>query len=181
MNMLNEIKKDFKTGIIFFVKENVGMINIHNIVEMLQAPTDFTNIMTENPYIEGMMTLRDEGIPIINLNKIIYKDKYERKGSEVIIVIKNQEDSKTSTDTDKIGIIVESVTQVAEIEDVEEATAYSTAFNPFFTSVFYMPVEENGETNKKLVFQLNTDTFFKIIKDQNFNKLESFSFNNKDS
>jgi purine-binding chemotaxis protein CheW len=110
----------------------IGILNIKEII-------DFGNL-TEVPmmpvFVRGVINLRGSVVPVIDLSARFGRQstKIARRTGIVIVETNHQSHSEEVTSHQDIGIIVDAVNEVIEIDskDIEPAPAFGTKIRPDF-------------------------------------------------
>lgn len=92
--------------LIFLVKDEYFGIDVFKVVEIIK-PTRFHHVYDLPEFIEGLINLRGELIPVVSLRKRFGLEDNAEK-SRIIIV---------RTDNEKIGIQVDNVLEIADIQE----------------------------------------------------------------
>ncbi len=104
MDMIEKNKNDAEVQIVAFKLEKEEFaINIHHVREVLKM-TQVTPLPQSAHFIEGVINLRGEVIPVVDLRKRFELDSGERGEHTRIIIVEIQ--------GNKVGLIVDSVTEV---------------------------------------------------------------------
>ncbi|NMB40927.1 MAG: purine-binding chemotaxis protein CheW [Firmicutes bacterium] len=111
MDAIVKNKNDAETQIVAFkLEEEEFAINIHHVREVLKM-TQVTPLPQSAYFIEGVINLRGEVMPVIDLRKRFELDVGERGEDTRIIIVEIQEN--------KVGLIVDSVTEVLRLSSTE--------------------------------------------------------------
>ncbi|HHN65888.1 MAG TPA: purine-binding chemotaxis protein CheW [Nitrospirae bacterium] len=105
--------------LVFTVKDEKFAIDIMRIVEILN-PVDVHTIPDLPPFIDGVINLRGNIIPIINLRKRFDIDEPSEKARIIIIRFDNE----------SVGLLVDSVVEIKELE-TEQISRPSRLFRGF--------------------------------------------------
>ncbi|HOJ50350.1 MAG TPA: chemotaxis protein CheW [Spirochaetota bacterium] len=97
-----------KQFVTFFMGSEIYGIDIHNTQEIIRVP-EITPIPNSLDYVEGIINLRGDIIPVINLEKKFHIANPEEKKEIIIIKSKNT----------KIGIIVTKVFRVIQVSEID--------------------------------------------------------------
>ena len=107
MDMIEKNKNDAEVQIVAFKLEKEEFaINIHHVREVLKM-TQVTPLPQSAHFIEGVINLRGEVIPVVDLRKRFELDSGERGEHTRIIIVEIQ--------GNKVGLIVDSVTEVLRL------------------------------------------------------------------
>lgn len=98
--------------LIFKIKENLYTVNSKIINTIVKMPEKITQVPNVPKYIKGLIHLRGNVIPLIDL-KILLKTKFEHSDSKEMIVVLENENCT-------VGIIVDEVLSVDNIIPFEE-------------------------------------------------------------
>lgn len=134
--------KDEEYGIpILRVKEIIGMMNITNMPKMPKA-------------IKGVINLRGMIIPIMDLRLKFEMDEKEYSERTCIIVIELEASNK---EQDKIGIVVDAVSEVINLTDsnIEESPSYEDLESDKY-------VKSIGKLKDKVIMLLDIDKVVKL-------------------
>lgn len=139
-----------KSFIIFQISTNKAIIDIEKIQEIIVRPDEITPILDSDLYVEGMVNLRGEAIPIIDLRTFLNVDKYndnERESEQTILIIKK--------DNKRLGIIVDAIYHVEQIEVSDETVGEdrTSLFNRYFPKVVRLNEELVNIFDSDLIFE----------------------------
>lgn len=116
-------KDDIEVGekeekyVIFKIEDEYYGININN-VKSIEKGQYFTRIPNANYYIKGVINLRGEVVPVIDLRKRLgFMEKEEDGNSRIIIVMVGEL---------QIGLLVDSSSEVVTFKDSELDNAQTT-------------------------------------------------------
>lgn len=140
-----------KQYIVFNLKDEKYIISIDRIYEIIRLKEIKISKIPKVPnYIEGIINLRGDVVPIINLRKKIgIEDKSIDKKSRIIIL---------NTDEKIIGILVDSVLNVVVIDD-------NNIFNtPEEIKEKYEYIDKIGKNNNDILFMFNTYKMTELYK-----------------
>ncbi|SFI32713.1 purine-binding chemotaxis protein CheW [Pseudobutyrivibrio sp. OR37] len=132
-----------KQYIIFKLNEELYGIDIMKINTIIMMP-EITDVPLSPDYVEGMISLRGNVIPIINLHKRFnYGDDNITNNSRIIVF--------NHTEDDQIGIIVDSVNEVTVIadENIELPSPFVKKEDSFISGV--------GKQDENLISILDVD------------------------
>lgn len=138
--------------IIFKLKEESYTIPLEKIKEILvYSQIIITNLFTEKAWIKGVINLRGEVIPIVDL-RIRFDIKNPQYGEDTVaIVIKTSEDKL-------VGIIVDSIESIMELRNQNISPAPSMGIgidSKYVEGLIKM-------SNEQMAALLNIDTILKI-------------------
>ncbi|KJS87497.1 MAG: hypothetical protein JM58_03930 [Peptococcaceae bacterium BICA1-8] len=104
-------------------------VNILNVQEIIR-PTLVTRVPKAPNYLTGVINLRGNVVPVVNLRKRFGINKEKNNDNNTRIIILNVSDLK-------VGIIVDSVTEVQQItkEDIEEPNLIEFLDNKYVQAV----------------------------------------------
>ena len=123
MDAIVKNKNDAETQIVAFkLEEEEFAINIHHVREVLKM-TQVTPLPQSAYFIEGVINLRGEVMPVIDLRKRFELDVGERGEDTRIIIVEIQEN--------KVGLIVDSVTEVLVFLPRNTAAPIKNCGNPY--------------------------------------------------
>lgn len=137
--------------IIFQISTNKAIINVKNIQEIIVRPEEITPILNTHSYVEGLVNLRGEAIPVIDLRTFLNVEKYNEAGvtsDQTILIIKKE--------NKRLGIIVDAIYHVEEIDDIEEEgenETRNTLYNEFFPKVIRLNDELVSIFDAELIFE----------------------------
>lgn len=116
-------------------------LNIHN-VENIEKRFDITRIPHSKPYVKGIINLRGNVIPIVDLRARFHLPAVEPTDDTRIIII-NHHDLK-------IGIIVDSSSETLQLaeEDIDAAPAIKSSMEEDF-------VKEIGKHNNRIIMLID--------------------------
>jgi len=123
-------------------------INILNVQEIIR-PTDVTRVPKAPFYLTGVINLRGNVVPVINLRKRFGITEEMIIDNNTRIIILNIYDFN-------IGITVDSVTEVLRLkkEDIEEPNLIEALDNKFVQAV--------GKYNERLIILLDLDEILEL-------------------
>ena len=136
--------------IIFQISTNRAIINVKNIQEIIVRPDKITPILDAQSYVEGLVNLRGEAIPVIDLRSYLNVEKFnpeELESSQTILILKKGDK--------KLGIIVDAIYHVQQLEisdDIMDENK-NTLYNVFFPKVIRMDEELISVFDAELVFE----------------------------
>ncbi len=112
--MINE--KSIEQYIVFELLEQKFAVSIKNSREIIEI--DHLTEVPESPdYIEGIIKLRDEIIPIINLNKKLNIEDDKKKNKVIISIVKEK----------LLGFLVNEVSEIVEVSEIDILNVPDTA------------------------------------------------------
>jgi len=138
-----------KNYIIFQISKNKAIIDIESIQEIVVKPDDITPILDSDIYVEGLINLRGEAIPVIDLRLFLNVDKFNENESEsdiIILILKHG--------TKRLGIIVDAIYHVSEVNMEEDESKDNTnnLYNAYFPKIVYLNEELVNVFKPQLVF-----------------------------
>lgn len=140
---MNENNISDKKYVVFKLEDEFYGIDINN-VKAIEKIQDFTRVPNSKDYISGVINLRGEVIPIIDLRKRFeLQEKEIDFNSRIIIVFLNEL---------QVGMIVDSSSEVIQFSEDEIDVSPSikdTAYEDFVKSI--------GKKEGRLVILLNTE------------------------
>lgn len=89
------------------IQEELFALNIRYVQEILKQP-DITKVPTKVPYLLGLIKLRNQAVPLINVRKKFYNTD-ELVHSPVVIIIQDAHLNKL------VGLLVDEVEEIASI------------------------------------------------------------------
>jgi purine-binding chemotaxis protein CheW len=114
--MINE--KSIEQYIVFELLEQKFAVSIKNSREIIEID-HFTEVPESPDYIEGIIKLRDEIIPIINLNKKLNIEDENTKNKVIISIVKEK----------LLGFLVNEVSEIVEVSAIDILNVPDTAQN----------------------------------------------------
>ncbi|MDO9536563.1 MAG: chemotaxis protein CheW [Bacillota bacterium] len=105
MNTKNEAASEVQM-VAFKLEKEEFAIDIHQVREVLKMP-QVTPLPQSASFIEGIINLRGEVIPVVDLRKRFELPAGERNGKTRIIIVEIQDNN--------VGLIVDSVTEVLRL------------------------------------------------------------------
>lgn len=91
---------------------------------------EITSVPRVPPHIKGVINLRGQVISVIDLRTKLNMDSQERTDETCIIVVETQRGNRTV----QTGIIVDKVSEVPFITDIEDAPAFGSSVDTQFIS-----------------------------------------------
>ena len=98
----------------FSLAKEVFAIEVKNVLSILE-PRTVTKVPQSQNYLRGMIKLRGEALPIIDLRVKIGMSKTVISKETCILVIRNEQEGEML----KVGVLVDSVHEVLELKDSE--------------------------------------------------------------
>ncbi|SDZ58950.1 two-component system, chemotaxis family, response regulator CheV [Evansella caseinilytica] len=120
--------------IAFSISEGVFGLDIFNIKEIIQ-PMALTVIPHSHPHVEGIIRLREEVIPVINMAKVIgFSESGKTEEDKLIVTEKNGE---------KVALHVHAVSRIHRVspEQIEEPSKISQGLKDVTSGVVKMDEE----------------------------------------
>ncbi|ASV11506.1 chemotaxis protein CheW [Leptospira santarosai] len=152
MNALEE--NQFLT---FYLGEECYGIGILHIKEIIEY-SGLTNVPLMPEFIPGVINLRGNVVPVVDLKHKFFKSKIEpnRKTCVIIVEIHSERNTDRKEKTD-LGILVESVNEVISIpeNDIEPAPTFGSKIKVDF--ILGMAKQENG-----FIIVLNTEKILNL-------------------
>lgn len=108
MNIINKTSSYLS----FSLDKEVFAIEVKNVLSILE-PKTLTKVPQSQNYLRGMINLRGEALPIIDLRVKIGMSKTEIAKETCILVIQNEQDGKKI----KLGVLVDAVHDVLELNE----------------------------------------------------------------
>ncbi len=130
-------------------------IEVNFVREVIEFKTVF-KIPRMPQYIRGVINLRGEIVPVIDLSSRFYKDKIiEVKKTTCIVIVEVQD--KTDGALIHIGVAVDAIRAVTDIPDnlIEPAPSFGSNIRSDF-------IKGVGKVNDIFIFILNTDKVLDI-------------------
>lgn len=124
-------------------------LNINNVKEIINYPKNITILPNVDESINGLINLRGEVVPVINLKKYFKINEKNENKDDMVIIVK-------LTDKRMIGFIVDFVTAIEKIE-MDDSILPNMINNPLPSEFIekYIKIEEN-----KMYVLLNIDKVF---------------------
>lgn len=124
-------------------------LNINNVKEIINYPKNITILPNVDESINGLINLRGEVVPVINLKKYFKINENNENKDDMVIIVK-------LTDKRMIGFIVDFVTAIEKIE-MDNSILPNMINNPLPSEFIekYIKIEEN-----KMYVLLNIDKVF---------------------
>lgn len=137
--------------VIFQIEGEYYGINIHN-VENIEKQAEITRVPHVKPYIKGIINLRGNVIPVVDLRKRFGLPEREFD-DEMRIIIVNYEDFQ-------IGMIVDSSSETLQLseERVDKAPNIKTNINEEY-------VKDVGKHNDRIIMLLDLAKVFGIVEE----------------
>ncbi len=118
----------------FKMDEDLFLIKIDNVNSIIQKSLDDIRIIPEAPqYVEGISSLRERALLIINGQKLFNK-KHFIKEEYVVIVLKNENSI--------LGLIVDQVVAVIQIDEDKIQTKNSFIYASSMTDGVYLDKDQ---------------------------------------
>lgn len=105
---LSEAEENAQKYLTFISAELVYGIPINNVVEIITNPS-ITSLPMVPPYVKGIMNLRGQIVPIIDIRQIMDKPANEDITITCVIILE--------IDSISIGVLVDTVLQVINVTD----------------------------------------------------------------
>lgn len=140
-----------KNYIIFQISKNKAMIDIENIQEIVVKPDDITPILDSDIYVEGLINLRGEAIPVIDLRLFLNVEKFNENETDtdiIILILKHG--------TKRLGIIVDAIYHVSEVNVEDDDTSKdneNNLYNVYFPKIVKIEDELVNVFKPQLVFE----------------------------
>jgi purine-binding chemotaxis protein CheW len=129
--------------VIFRLEDESYGINIDD-VRSIEKIQDYTRVPNTKEYVKGVMNLRGEVIPIVDLRKKLgLSEKEVNSSSRVIVVSKNDV---------KVGLLVDSSSEVIEIDKNDIDNPPSTGNKDFKDYI-----KGIGKVNKRLIILIDLE------------------------
>lgn len=94
--------------VVFSLNEQLYAFFIEEVVEILRVPS-ITSIPGINPYIEGVINLRGNIIPIVNLHKRFQLPTPEKNKKNRIVIVQGKNEN--------IGLLVDKINMVTKFDE----------------------------------------------------------------
>ena len=133
--------------IFFQIFKNKAMIDIENIQEIIVRPEEMTPIIDGKVYVQGVINLRGEAIPIIDLKLFLGLDSGIETKEEAVLIIKDGDR--------RLGVVVDKIYYVEELElsKLELLTSENKLYSIYFPKVVRIKDEIISVFNTKQVFE----------------------------
>lgn len=143
---------DNREYVIFSLAGEFYGINIHN-VENIEKKNSITRVPHTKPYIVGIINLRGNVIPVMDLRLRFGFDRRE-DDEDIRILI-------TNVDEQQIGIIVDSSSETLQLEEsmIDKAPAINTNINEDF-------IKEVGKHNDRIIMLLDLKKVLGIVEEE---------------
>lgn len=126
--------EDERKYVVFKLEEEYYGIDINN-VKSIEKAQDFTRVPNANYYIKGVINLRGEVVPVIDLRKRLgFHEKEEDGNSRIIIVMVHDI---------QVGLLVDSSSEVITFDEDEIDSAQTMKDNVSEDFVKYIGKKEN--------------------------------------
>lgn len=129
--------------VIFRLEDESYGINIDD-VRSIEKIQDYTRVPNTKEYVKGVMNLRGEVIPIVDLRKKLGLSEKEVNSSSRVIVV--------SKDDVKVGLLVDSSSEVIEIDKNDIDNPPSTGNKDFKDYI-----KGIGKVNKRLIILIDLE------------------------
>ena len=144
-----------KKYVVFELESEFYGIDIDN-VQGIEKVQDFTIVPNSKDYIKGVINLRGEVVPIINLRKrFALQEKEIDDDSRIIVVFLNEL---------QVGLLVDSSSEVIEFNAGEIDTAPTTLDDTYEDFVKCI-----GKKDERLIILLSTEKILDIKDDEDEN------------
>lgn len=143
---------DNREYVIFSLAGEFYGINIHN-VENIEKKTAITRVPHTRPYIVGIINLRGNVIPVIDL-RLRFGFEPREDDEDIRILIVNVEDQQ-------IGIIVDSSSETLQLEEtmIDKAPSINPGINEDF-------IKEVGKNNERIIMLLDLKKVLGIAEEE---------------
>jgi purine-binding chemotaxis protein CheW len=142
--------KEDNQYLIFLLEQEAFGLPILKIKEIIEH-TEITRVPMMPKFIPGVINLRGNVVPVVDLNSRFYNIPTKINRKTCIIILESElEDSKID-----VGVLVDIVNEVVEINEVEAAPTFGSTLKLEF-------VEGIGKIDDKFVVILNIDTVLDI-------------------
>lgn len=133
----------------FKMDEDLFLLKIDNVNSIIQKNSSDIRLIPEAPqYVEGISSLREKALLIINGQKLFNK-KSEKKDEYVVIVLKNGDSI--------LGLVVDQVVAVIQIEEDKIQTKNSFIYSSSMVDGVYLENEKD-----ELYLVLNPENLLKL-------------------
>ncbi len=159
---LEDTYKEEKRVIAFLLNDELIGIDIKNVTKITKR-LDITPVPKTPEHILGVMNLRGNIVPVVNLKKMLNLPKADESDQEFILIIDSQ--------IGNIGLLIDQVVGAITIEEdeIQPAPINSIGIDSKFITGVIITKEEYGDKN--LLILLNIDKLF--VKEQEESQNES--------
>jgi purine-binding chemotaxis protein CheW len=156
-----DVVKQFLT---FKVGNELYGIEVENVREVIEF-SDITLVPKTPDYINGIINLRGEVVPIVNLPVLFYHQYSEVTKFTCIVIIEVSDESEKYL----IGTLIDAVSAVVDLtdENIEETPDFGIKIRADYTSGV-------GKLGDKFIILLNIDSILDIDDLADFTKARSF-------
>lgn len=143
---------DNREYVIFSLAGEFYGINIHN-VENIEKKTPITRVPHTRPYVVGIINLRGNVIPVIDLRlRFGFEQREDDEDIRILIV---------NVDEQQIGIIVDSSSETLQLEEgmIDKAPAINPGINEDF-------IKEVGKHNERIIMLLDLKKVLGIVEEE---------------
>ncbi len=143
---------EFREYVIFSLSGEYYGISIHN-VENIEKKAVITRVPHSRPYVNGIMNLRGNIVPVVDLRKRFSLKPIEQ-GEETRIIIVNYEDHK-------IGLIVDTCSETLQLSESNidpTPTTQSTITEEF--------IKEVGKHDERIIMLLDLKKVLGIVEEE---------------
>lgn len=143
---------DNREYVIFSLAGEFYGINIHN-VENIEKKTPITRVPHTRSYIVGIINLRGNVIPVIDL-RLRFGFEAREDDEDIRILIVN-------VDEQQIGIIVDSSSETLQLEEtmIDKAPSINPGINEDF-------IKEVGKHNERIIMLLDLKKVLGIVEEE---------------
>ncbi|MFW5998150.1 MAG: chemotaxis protein CheW [Bacillota bacterium] len=161
MNLNNTAEKKIEQYVIFLLNDKEFGVNIHQTREILSS-SDLTFIPNAPNYVSGVINLRGEIVPVVNLKNRLQLEETDQDIDEEKIII-------VAADDTLVGMKVDNVEEIIRLEEdnIEKPPKISQKFDKDYVSGV-------GKLNDKLLILLDLN---KILTQKEIKKLEEIELN----
>lgn len=151
-------KLDDNQYLIFLLDGEVFGLKILKIKEIIEH-TDITRVPMMPKFIRGVINLRGNVVPVVDLNNRFYHKTTNINRKTCIIIV------ETSSDDNKIdvGVLVDVVNEVVELSSIDPPPSFGSKIKIEF-------VDGIGKLDEKFVIVLNIDSVLDIAGIEDFTK-----------
>lgn len=143
-----------KKALTFQIKSEMYCVDVMNVVSIEQL-SKINKIPLSSPHILGVLNLRQEIIPIIDLRKLFYLSETETSRDSCHVFVESK--------AGKVGFVVDSVCDVVEFKDEELKKALE---NPFSNkSINY--IDQVLKIKDKINFLIDINQLYSSISELN--------------
>lgn len=152
--------KQYLTFMVGNEKYGIAIDNVFEVIDYIKI----TQIPLSPPYIEGVINLRGDILPVVNLAYRFYRRKTEITKFTSFVIVEIQDGNESIT----MGLMIDSVKEVIFIpdEEIDEKPDFGTKIRNDF-------IEGVGKVSSEFIILLNTNTVLNIDELADFSGYEN--------